>query len=95
MTIQLFCQQVKFNRALGLNGDLYVGTKPVMRAVVVVKSEQESSFMVQQGRPYVAFMTADAAFHGDAFQYDHFFATAEEAIAFAKHAVETHPAIVR
>ncbi len=97
MPAVLFNHPVKFNRALcPLYGDLYAGVKRpiVQRAVLVVKSEQDS-IMVQRGLPYVAFITGNEAFAGDQTPQSHFFATAEDAITFAKAAIATHPAIVR
>jgi hypothetical protein len=90
----LFCQRIKFDRRAGLHGDLYahVAKPVVIRAVMVVKSEQASSVMVQQGMPYVAFMTGNEAFRGDAYPHSHFFATADEAVAFAKAEAAHHPA---
>jgi hypothetical protein len=93
----IFSQLIKLNRVLGLHGDLYATLKKpiVRRAVMVVKSEQASSVAVQQGTPYVCFITCLEAFFGDAYPQMHFFATADEAIAFAQHQIATHPAIVR
>lgn len=86
----LFCQQVKFNRVKGAHGDLYASVKkPIVdRAVVAVKSEQASSVMVQAGKPYLVFITGNES-------QPEFFATAGEAITFAKSVVANHPAIVR
>ncbi len=89
----VFRQRIKFDRAAGLHGDLYKGTKPVGRAVMVVKSDQSSSVMVKQGKPYVAFITGNEAFRGDKHPHSHFFATAEEAVNFAKEELKHHELI--
>ena len=86
----IFSQQISYDRSKAKNGHYYVGKKPVKRFILAVHSTQESSVMVQQGKAYVCFITANTAFYGDDFPQSYFFATPEEAIAFCEKQVALH-----
>jgi hypothetical protein len=86
----IFSQVISYDRSKGFCGDLYVGMKPVTRAVMVIKSDQESSTMVQQGKPYVAFITANEAFQDDAAPHSHFFSNPEDAVEFVRNELKHH-----
>lgn len=89
----LYCQLISYDRSKGFCGFLYEGKKPVQRALLVVKSDQESSVMVQQGRPYIVYITGNEQFATTGEFYSEFFSTPEEALAFAHKEAKCHKLI--